>query len=51
MNLNHCKNCGYESHCDTPLYKALDPMDMETIIKVCDHCRCENCKDKQNENN
>ena len=40
-----CKNCGYESHCDTKLFKDLGE---QKEILVCHHCRCDVCEKDYN---
>ena len=39
--MTHCKNCGHQSHCGTPLKKKLDSHGEE--IEVCKYCRCDKC--------
>ena len=36
-----CKNCGYETHCDTKLHKDLGE---QKEVLVCHHCRCDVCE-------
>ena len=36
-----CKNCGHESHCGIPLWKAVDKNLPE--IEVCKFCQCKKC--------
>ena len=36
-----CKNCGHESHCGIPLWKAVDKNLLE--IEVCKFCQCKKC--------
>jgi hypothetical protein len=38
----HCKNCGHQSHCGTPLVKKLETGNGEAI-EVCKYCRCDKC--------
>ena len=46
----YCDNCGRKSHCGTSLSEVLEPgRDNESkLIKVCDNCRCEQCKENEN---
>ena len=48
--MQHCQNCGHETHCGTALWKEMkvnDPSASETLnVKVCNHCRCDNCQNK-----
>ena len=46
-----CKNCGNDSHCGTPLFKDMTDGDNKIInIKVCEHCRCDACQQKDTPN-
>jgi len=39
-----CKNCGHYSHCNDSLWRDEKDYDgREYQIKVCEHCRCEEC--------
>ena len=42
-----CQNCGHESHCGKPLWKSVDFREPDNIIKVCEHCRCNECKEEK----
>ena len=46
-----CKNCGHDSHCGTPYHRLeTDYNGASYQIKVCDHCRCNSCENKDIEN-
>lgn len=45
--MKNCQNCGHESHCGTQLFKEHKDGDNQIInIKVCEHCRCQACQNK-----
>lgn len=48
--MQYCQNCGHESHCGIPLWKEVkinDPfLGQNPSIKVCNHCRCDKCQNK-----
>lgn len=40
----YCENCGRPSHCGRPEYEDLQNYDKPPITtKICNHCRCGNC--------
>ena len=47
--MDYCQNCGHQSHCGIPANREEKDYDGRIyIIKICDGCRCDNCKEKQN---
>jgi hypothetical protein len=48
---NYCQNCGSHSHCGSSLSRDEKDGDNKIInIKVCEHCRCEACQQKDTQN-
>lgn len=46
-----CNICGHESHCGGPLYKEFLDGDRQPVtIRVCNHCQCPECSQKDKEN-
>ena len=48
----YCDNCGRPSHCGIPLwedYKDEYWGKRRGQIKVCDHCRCDKCTEKDDQ--
>ncbi len=49
--MHSCKNCGHDSHCGTPYHRLENDYNGASYqIKVCDHCRCNSCENKDIEN-
>jgi hypothetical protein len=47
-----CRNCGYKNHCGEPLWKEnINPLEGDTLYKVCDHCHCEVCINEEKTKN
>jgi len=51
--MSNCQNCGRDSHCGTPLHGVAEGFISENYgegktIKICDSCRCEECKENEN---
>ena len=53
MKMSKCQNCGHGSHCGTPLHGVAEGFISEKYgdtktIKICDHCRCDECVENEN---